>query len=389
MSFRSRRCPDLSWRALAVACVASAVSSLAWAGPPPSFRFGSVFQQDIRNAPVHPQSASMIATNMGICGGDVTGCGFGFGRMHIDFSIEVVTAPTTGVPTRPVAPHATWDDYYLPDCEALGSPIPLPSGGRIEGSTNYACDNANNDCHLIVVQGDTLYEAYSANVGADVASATQVDALCLATWHLDAVYPDALRGDHCTSADAAGFPIAPLLFNADEIRAALAHPIPADQHLGHAIRFILPNDRMASLPDGADSDTLRDRVYVRPATHAGGPDGPSGAIPYGSRLRLRADFDMTGYSPAARVVLRTMQYYGIVLADGGNIALTAQSDALTTAKWSDADIAIDSREFDLTPGAIDVNLNHFEVIDTGPQILETYDCVRTSVTSVLFANGFE
>ena len=79
---------------------------------------------------------------------------------------------------------------------------------------------------------------------------------------------------------------------------------------------------MASLPDGPDSGSLRDRVYVRPATHAGGPDGPTGAIPYGSRLRLRADFDMTGYSPAARVVLRTMQKYGIVLADGGNIALT-------------------------------------------------------------------
>jgi hypothetical protein len=36
-----------------------------------------------------------------------------------------------------------------------------------------------------------------------------------------------------------------------------------------------------------------------------------------------------------------------------------------------------------------VNLNHFEVLDTGAQILETYDCVRTTVVSTLFADGFE
>jgi hypothetical protein len=368
--------------------LALTIAATVAAEAPPRFQFGSVFQQDISNAPVHPQSASMIATNMAICSGDSTGCGFGVGRMQIDFSIEVMRADGTA-PTRPIAEHAVYNDYYAPDCEPIGTPMPLPPGGRIEGSTNYACDNENNDCHLIVVQGNTLYEAYSANVGPDVASATQVDALCLATWKLDAVYPATLRGEHCTSADAAGFPIAPLLFNADEIRAALAHPNPVDQHLAHAIRFILPNDRMASLPDGPDSGTLRDRVYVRPATHAGGPDGPTGAIPYGSRLRLRADFDMTGYSPAARVILRTMQKYGIVLADGGNIALTAQADAFTTAKWADPDIQIGSRVFDQTPGAIDVNLNHFEVLDTGPQILETYNCVRTEIVSALFLDGFE
>ncbi|HQW82515.1 MAG TPA: hypothetical protein PLQ74_11670 [Pseudomonadota bacterium] len=357
---------------------------------PPRFAFGSVFQQDISAAPVHPQSANMIATNMAICSGDSSGCGFGVGRMQIDFSIEVMHA-AAGVPTRPMAQHAIYEDYYLPDCEPLGTLMPLPPGGRIEGSAsnNYACDNENNDCHLIVVQGNTLFEAYSANVGADVNAATQVDALCLAKWQLDAVYPAELRGDHCTSADAAGFPIAPLLFNADEVRAALARPNESDRHLGHAIRFILPNDRMASLPDGPDSGTQRDRVYVRPATHAGGPDGPTGAIAYGSRLRLRADFDMTGYAPAARVVLRTMQKFGIVLADGGNIALTAQADTFTTAKWSDADLQISSREFDQTAGAIDVNLNHFEVLDTGAQILETYDCVRTNVTATLFSDGFE
>lgn len=355
---------------------------------PPRFQFGSVFQQDISLAPVHPQSANMIATNMGICSGDTTGCGFGRGRMQIDFSIEVMHADGSAI-SLPIAEHGPYQVYYTPDCEPLGTMMPLPPNGQIEGSSNYECDNENEDCHLIVVQGSTLYEAYSANVGPDLGTATQIDAMCLAVWHLDAIYPATLRGEHCTSADAAGFPIAPLLFNADEIRAALARPNPADQYLNHALRFILPNDRMASLPDGPDSGSLRDRIYVRPATHAGGPDGPTGAIPYGSRLRLRADFDMTGYSPAARVILRTMQKYGIVLADGGTIALTAQADTFTTAKWADPDIQIGSRVFDQTAGATPVNLNHFEVIDTGPQIFETYDCVRTEISGALFLDGFE
>lgn len=355
---------------------------------PPRFTWGSVFQQDISAAPVHPQSASMIATNMAICTGDSTGCGFGVGRMQIDFSIEVVHA-TAGAPTLPLVEHGEYG-YYAPDCDSTGTAVPLPVGGAAEGSTNYECDNreddgdGSNDCHLIVVQGQNLYELYSASVRPLGGMPTQVEALCLATWKLDAIYPTTLRGDHCTSADAAGFPIAPLLFNADEIAAALP-----SGDLGHAIRFILPNDRMASLPDGPDSGTQRDRVYVRPGTHAGGPDGPVGAIPYGSRLRLRADFNMSGYSAAARVVLRTMQKYGIVLADGGNIALTAQADTFTTAKWSDPSIDISSREFDQTVGALDVNLNHFDVIDTGAQILETYDCVPNSVSSSLFLNGFE
>lgn len=376
------------WHRFPILFLALLFAAEVAAESPPRFQFGSVFQQDISAAAVHPQSASMIATNMAICSGDVSGCGFGFGRMQIDFSIEVVRAQA-GAPTKPLAMHTVsgWDYYYSPDCDALGSVVPLPVGGRIEGAPlndGYNCDFQNNDCHYIVVQGNTLFELYNTTV-----NPTSVEALCLATWQLDAVYPDTLRGEHCTSADAAGFPIAPLLFNADEIRAALAQPNSADQHLGHAIRFILPNDRMASLPDGPDNGTLRDRVYVRPGTHAGGPDGPTGAIPYGSRLRLRADFDMTGYSPAARVILRTMQKYGIVLADGGNIALTAQADTFTTAKWTDADILINSRVFDQTPGAIDVNLNHFEVLDTGAQILETYECVPNVVSAVLFADGFE
>ncbi len=356
----------------------------------PKFPAGAVWNQDISAAPLRSDSASLIATLIGICGGQSSGCGFGFGRMQIDFSIMVLNAPI-GAPTASVVEHVAYQDYYAPDCEPVGSTIPIPAGGAIEGSTNYSCDNTSEDCHLLVVQGNTLYEAYSANLLAG----SQLEALCLARWQLDRVYPPAGRGEHCTSADAAGFPIAALLFNADEIRAALAQPVAADRVIGHAIRFILPNDRMASLPDGPDQGSVRDPEYVRPASHAGGPVGPLGSVPYGSRLRLRANFPFAGYNPAAQVILRTMQRYGIVLADGGNVALTAESDRFTTAKWADADIGLDpndggSRVFDQTPGATPVDVSDFAIIDTGAAIAETYECVRTpEVLGLLFGNGFE
>jgi hypothetical protein len=183
------------------------------------------------------------------------------------------------------------------------------------------------------------------------------------------------RGEHCTGADAAGFPIAPLLFNADEVYAATQV---SNGDLGHAIRFILPNARMAS-NNPASNTTRRIPVYVRPASHAGGPNGPVNTVPYGSRLRLRADFPVNLYNPAAQVILRTMQRYGIVLADGGNIALTAESDLYTTRKWSELNIS--SRVFDQSVPSNPVRASDFSVIDTGARIIETYDCVRNAEPS--------
>ena len=40
--------------------------------------------------------------------------------------------------------------------------------------------------------------------------------------------------------------------------------------------------------------------------------------PMGARFRLKASFDMSSYSRRARVVLRAMQTYGLVLADNGS-----------------------------------------------------------------------
>lgn len=347
--------PSIRWPIAVL--IALAVSLPCAAEPPPRFPPEAVWHQDVRSAPVHPDSASMISTWAGLGG-------FGFGRMQIDFSFHVVRA-LPGAPTRTIIGYPSAGDYYAPDCEPIGTSMPVPANAAIEGQTGLSCPNDSGDCHLLVVQGDRLYEAYRANAS----GATGLQAQCLAVWRLERVYPASNRGEHCTSADAAGFPIAPLLFNADEVHAALQR---SDGDLGHAIRFILPNARMAT----TQFNGSRRPVYVRPASHAGGPSGPEGAVPYGSRLRLRADFPVDLYPPAARVVLRTMQRYGIVLADGGNIALTAESDRYTTHTW--AELGITSRVFDQAVPSQPVRAQDFEVLQTGPKIIETYDCVRNA-----------
>ncbi len=322
----------------------------------PQFPEGSVWRQDVSTAPVHPDSTSMLST-LELLGG------FGGNRLQIDFTIRVVRADEDA----PVLKLATLLDddndpaYYADECDALGSLVPVPADATIEGERGMRCESGG-DCHYLVTQGNLLYEVYRAHVEGGT-----LQAQCLATWNLDTVYPPENRSDHCTSADAAGFPIAPLLFNADEIQASLNIDAAGGGDLGHAIRFILPNARIAN------DETLGGRfgrLYVRPASHAGNPRGPASTVPYGVHMRLRSDFAVNSYNPAARVILNTLKRYGMVLADGGNIALTAESDHYTTTKW--AELGIDSNVF--SRGGRAVTVSDFDVLDTGPRIAETYNC---------------
>ena len=170
----------------------------------------------------------------------------------------------------------------------------------------------------------------------------------LFAWDLDKPYPETLRGDQCTSADAAGFPIAGLTPTADEV---------ASGTLEHALRFILPNDRM------------KEGVFVRPATHAGGPENTDpNAPPYGVRLRLKPDFDDSSYGSAEKTVIAALKKYGMLLSDGGEIALTFANDRTSKAKWSD--LGIGAQSFNsIAPG-------QFDVVGLGDEVPLTYDCVR-------------
>ncbi|HEY9419949.1 MAG TPA: hypothetical protein VIW92_00910 [Thermoanaerobaculia bacterium] len=308
------------------------------AGHGPYFPADSPWYQDVSTAPVDPESAAVISWLASVGG-------WGGGAMQIDFSLEVLEADATA-PFRSFIPTG---DFYDPDCDL--APVPVPAGGAIEGEAGYQCAG-DGDCHLIVVHrpSNQLFEMWRANIAGGV-----FEGGCLAVWNMSRTYPPDGRGEQCTSADAAGFPIAPLLFSADEVAAG---------QINHAIRFILPNSRM------------RRRVYVHPATHSTyATSGPATAPPYGARLRLRADYPLQSLpNEAARVVARAMQKHGILLADGGTIALTAQSDRFTANKWAGLLGPHDLRA---------LNVTDFQMVAAGPRFDFTGDCAR------IFYDGFE
>jgi hypothetical protein len=300
--------------------------------PAPYFPPGAIWTQDVSHAPVDPQSSAIIA-------GLADAGGWGTGRMHIDFSLRVLQANAS----TPHVPFRKGSSFFAADSDVV-STFPLPAGGGLEGAPGYKCPSEQGDCHLIVADRGhgKLYEAYQANYTGEALTANG-----LVVWDLNRVYPPSGRGDQCSSTDAAGLPIAPLLFNADEL---------ATGSINHAIRFILPNSRM------------RAHVFVHPATHAGNPLGPVTAPPMGAHFRLKASYDLSKLTPAAQVVARAMQKYGMFLSDGGSIALTAQNDADTKAKYADMDFG----PRDLA----DLKVTDFEVLDLGTPIPLTYNCVR-------------
>ncbi|MCP4502450.1 MAG: hypothetical protein GY822_21060 [Deltaproteobacteria bacterium] len=304
------------------------------------FAHGAFFHEDVSAAAKSPDSDVIIAAL------DAAG-GWGHSNVfQIDFSIDVLTA-TASTPMRSFIPSSA---HYDPDCDT--TPMPIPVDGNIEGEDGYACTQ-DGDCHLLVFAAheNRLYEMWRADIPDDDAVNGTFNGGCLATWDTSRVYPATGRGDQCTSADAAGFPIAPLLFSADEVAAG---------EINHAIRLILPNDR------------VRARRYVRPATHGTNTSGGANAPQYGVHFRLRADYPVdTLPTEGARVVARALQKYGMYHADGGQIALTAQSDKHTTAKWEGL---LGPRDLD------DLQVSDFEVLYHSDDIEVTFDCTRTPLT---------
>jgi hypothetical protein len=103
-----------------------------------------------------------------------------------------------------------------------------------------------------------------------------------------------LRPAGWTSADAAGLPILPGLARFPEVRRGA---------IRHALRFTVARTR---------------RAYVWPARHFASsltdPDLPA----MGQRLRLKSSVRASRFPPQARVVVRALQRYGMMLADNGS-----------------------------------------------------------------------
>ena len=314
--------------------------NLTTALPPPIaglFEKPHPWTKDVSALAPSPRSPAIIAALISFGG-------WGNGnKLQVDFALALLNADAT-TPRRTITGSVPYC-YNGPDCDPVPLQMPLPVNGNTEGSADYTCNTAGEDCHVLVVEHaeKKLYELYNAT-----AAGSNFIARGAFVWDLTKQYSDVLRGDQCTSADAAGLPMAALLPTADEVAAG---------EVPHALRFILPNDHMKAA------------VYVRPATHAGGPTSPNAdAPPYGVRFRLKASFDETPYNANARVILHALKKYGMILSDGGNIALTFADDRLSTAKW--ATLGIDSHAF------FGVAVSDFEVVDLGAEIALTYDCVR-------------
>ncbi len=300
----------------------------------------AVFYQDISSSAVDAESATVLSAL------ETSGWGDAGKRqtLGVDFSFEINVADPS-VPRRAFTQPAG----ALPDCDT--APIPLPAGGKTEGSSDYAC--SGGDCHLLVYQGTRLYELYQSDVTGGMATGGQFTGSCLVVWDLTRDYwqpaapPNFGRGDGCNGADAGDMPIAPLLLTLDELNAG---------EVKHALRFTISNDR------------IRSGVYVHPATHIGGPSGGADTLPYGSRLRLRADYDLTSLpNDAARAVAKALQTYGMFLADGGNIYVSATTEASGAIGGSDL-------------GAL--KPSDFDMIDGGARIdWHSQTCTRTPVSN--------
>ncbi len=326
--------------------------------------------EDVSNAPVRPNSAATTAwleANGGWGNNDV----FQIDTSFVILDADANTPRVTRTPDDPVT--------YSTDCDP-GVQFPLPPGGRIEGLPDYICPGRvqgdyQGDCHLLVVEHDArvLYEAYRATY-ADGKYYTECDVawdLSLDVWG-DPPPPGAELppvaerqwgiGRDCTGPDAAGFPIAPLLFTVGDVTSGKVQ---------HAIRFILPNDRMQRAPTEGEPGPS----YVWPATHAGGPQAYSPDAPiYGSRWRLRADFDpasrgLDPQNPVVQAVVWGLQHHGMLLADGGNIALTAENADDCGTTWEDLWGPDGPRVLD------GIRPSDFEVIDVGGRE-NGYDCAR-------------
>jgi hypothetical protein len=111
--------------------------------------------------------------------------------------------------------------------------------------------------------------------------------------------------------DAAGLPIFPGLVRFDEVIAG---------SINHAIRFT------------AD---LTDCHHLWPARHDAGTCDAS-YPKMGARLRLKASFSLSGYGTQAKVILKAMKNYGIILADNGsNFFFQGTEDSRWTDKLLD------------------------------------------------------
>jgi hypothetical protein len=272
------------------------------------FPASNLWNTNISSAPVDPNSASII--------GALTGS-----HLHPDFSN--VADGNYGIPYVVVDSSATPGvaitmTTYQSESDITLYPIPITA--PIEG---FPADcTITGDDHLIVIDKNKcwIYETWQTQRCNGAWSAANG-----AIWDLTSTEH---RPYGWTSADAAGLPIFPGLVRYDEVAAGV---------IQHAFRMTVANTK--SDANGG--------YFVAPATHGAGNNSGTGNI-MGMRLRLKASFDISGFSAANQAILTAMKNYGMIVADNGsNMYFQGAPDA----RWDDNDLnalkAIDASNFDV------------------------------------------
>jgi len=239
------------------------------------FPADNAWNQDISAAAVDPNSDAII---------NFIGSSVG---LHPDFGAGQYQGSSMGIPYAVVSGSQSLVgiNFTAYGDESDPGPMPIPANAQIEGYPNPG----DGDRHVLVIDNGNcfLYELYSAypnNDGSWNAGSTAV-------WDLQ---NDELRPWTWTSADAAGLPIFAGLIRYDEVAAG---------KIQHAIRFTLPQTRAAMVP---------------PASHWASNSSNPLAPPMGMRMRLKASYDISGFSATVQVILTALQKYGIILADNGS-----------------------------------------------------------------------
>jgi hypothetical protein len=238
------------------------------------FSPASGWNQDVTTAAVDTNSTAIINFIGGAIG------------LHADFGSGEYQGSTIGIPyvvagaQQPEIPV----NFTAYGDESDPGPMPIALSDPIEGDPNPG----TGDRHVRVLDNTNcfLYEMDSS-----YPQATSWNADSAAVWDL---LGNEQRPYTWTSADAAGLPIFPGLVRYDEVAAGA---------INHAIRFTLQHSRAAFIP---------------PASHWAANSSNSLAAPMGMKLRLKASFNISGFSPANQVILKAFKKYGIIMADNGS-----------------------------------------------------------------------
>ena len=300
------------------------------------FPSSSLWNTDISNAAVDPNSANII----NFIGSTVT--------LHPDFGAGTFHNQTLGIPYQVVAgtqPKVAVKLGAFAD-ESDPGPEPIPSNALIEGYPKPG----NGDRHVLVLEKDGcwLYELYHATLKSGKWSADST-----AIWDMTI---NEQRPYTWTSADAAGLPVFVGLARYDEVAAGA---------INHALRFTVPTSQ---------------RAFVLPATHWASTVTNPSAPPMGTRLRLKASFDISGFPADDQVILTAMKKYGLILADNGSAIFIS---GVPDDRWNNTDLnllkSITASNFDVVAqGTIYTDAN----VPTGPSpTISSFTANPTTVTA--------